>query len=50
MASVPEEVLTQLECMHKDFIWNGKNPKVKHSTSINDCTSGGFRAVDVLQR
>ena len=30
MASIPDEILTHLESIHKDFIWNGKNPKIKH--------------------
>ena len=50
MASVPECILTQLESIHKIFIWNGKKAKIKHSTLINDYLFGGLWDVDVRSK
>ena len=35
------------EALHKDFIWSGKKPKIKHSTLIGDYCEGGLRDVDI---
>ena len=29
---VPQAIINQLNNIQKQFIWNGKNPKIKHST------------------
>ena len=50
MSSVPEDILALLESVHKDFIWNGKNPKIKHSTLINDYSNGGLRDIDIRSK
>ena len=50
MTSVPECILTLLEKIHKEFIWNGKKSKIKHSTLINDYLSGGLRDVDIRSK
>ena len=34
MSSVPTTVLNNLVTIQKDFIWDGKKPKIKHSTLI----------------
>ena len=50
MASVPEDIITHLESIHKDFIWNGKKPKIKHSTLINDYSTGGLKDIDIRSK
>ena len=50
MSSVPEEILIHLESIHKDFIWNGKNPKIKHSTLTNDYSTEGLRDIDIRSK
>ena len=34
MKSVPSYVVDSIQTLHKDFIWNGKKPKIKHTTLI----------------
>ena len=31
VAIVPMEIINKLNNMQKEFIWHGKNPKIKHS-------------------
>ena len=33
--------------LQKDFIWSGKNPKIKHTTLIGDYPDGGLKDVDI---
>ena len=33
--------------LHKNFIWNNKRLKMKHSTLIEDCCEGGYKDVDI---
>ena len=33
--------------MHKEFIWSGKRPKIKHSTLIGDYREGGLKDIDI---
>ena len=47
MSSVPDCIISQLEKIHKDFIWSNKKAKIKHSTLINDYAEGGLRDVDI---
>ena len=44
---VPERILNKLESIHKNFIWKGKKPKIKHSQIIADYTEGGQKGVDI---
>ena len=32
----------------RNFIWNGKNPKVKHSTLSNSYKDGGLKDIDIF--
>ena len=36
------------QLMHENFIWNGKKPKIKHSTLIADYSEGGYKDVDIF--
>ena len=47
MNSVPKTVTDELQTLHKDFIWNGRKAKIKHSTLIGDFRDGGMRDVDI---
>ena len=35
-------VIDQLNTLHKNFIWNNKRPKIKHSTLIADYCEGVY--------
>ena len=43
---VPERILNKLESIHKNFIWKGRKPKVRHSSFIADYTGGGQEDID----
>ena len=47
MNSVPKTVTDELQALHKDFIWNGRKAKIKHSTLIGDFRDGGLRDVEI---
>ena len=47
---VPERILNKLESIHKNFIWKGKKPKIKHSSIIADYTDGGQKDVDISSK
>ena len=36
--------------IHKNFIWNNKKPKIKHSTLIADYEEGGYKDVDIKSK
>ena len=40
-------VIDQLNTLHRNFIWNNKRPKIKHSTLIADYCEGGYKDVDI---
>ena len=40
---VEEEFITLVENVMKDFIWNGRKPKIKSTTLIGDYCDGGLR-------
>ena len=47
MKSGPCFVVDSIQTLHKDFIWNGKKPKMKHTTLISDYTNGGLKDTDI---
>ena len=47
MKNIPPQFLDNLQLLHREFIWDGKPPKVKHSTLIGNYEEGGFRDVDL---
>ena len=47
MIPVPQNFCNTLKAIHKDFIWSGKKPKIKHSTLIGDHCEGRLRDVDI---
>ena len=44
---VPVTIIKKIEQIQKDFIWNGKKPKIKHTTLINDYEEGGLKDIDI---
>ena len=48
MKNIPPQFLDDLHVLHKEFIWDGKRPKVKHSTLIENYEEGDFKDVDLF--
>jgi hypothetical protein len=44
---VPVTIVKKIEQIQNDFIWNGKKPKIKHTTLINDYEEGGLKDIDI---
>ena len=42
-----KQVVHQLNIMQRGFIWNNKEPKIKHSTSVADYSEGGYKDIDI---
>ena len=47
MISVPQKFCDALKSLHREFIWNGKKAKIKHSSLIGEYRDGGLKDVDV---
>ena len=48
---VPRAIINQLNNNQlKNFIWNGKNPKIKHKTLSNNDGDSGFKKVDIFTK
>ena len=50
ITTVPHAILNQLNNIQKNFTWNGKNSKIKHSTLSNSYQDGGLKDVDVFTK
>ena len=50
ITTLPHAIINQLNNIKGNFIWNGKNPKIKHSTLSNSCEDGGLKDVDVFTK
>ena len=40
-------MIEKIEKIHKDFIWDSKKPKMKHSSMIGDYEEGGLKDIDI---
>ena len=47
LSYVPKTIIEKIEQIHKDFIWNKKRPKMKHSSLIGDYEEGGLKDIDI---
>ena len=47
ICSIPKCILDELNKMHKEFIWDNKKAKIKHSTLIGNYSDGGLRDIDI---
>ena len=43
VTNVPTQIIKELNKIQKEFIWNGSNPKIKHSTLCNKYENGGLK-------
>ena len=50
VTNVPTQIINELNKIQKEFIWNGSNPKIKHSTLCNKYENGGLKNMDVLSK
>ena len=42
-----KQFIEQLNSLQKDFIWNGRRPKIKHSALIADYVEGRYKDIDI---
>ena len=47
VTNVSHVIIDQLNKIQKDFIWNRKLPKIRHSTLCNTYEYGGLKSVDI---
>ena len=47
---LPNSTITQLNKIHKEFIWNHKRPKIKEKTLINNFDTDGLKDVDISSK
>ena len=47
---VPMSIVQKLENIQKEFIWCGKNAKIKHTTLIADYAHGGLKSIDIKSK
>ena len=47
MKSLPQDMLDELQRMQKEFLWQGKRAKIKHSMMIGSYEKGGLKDVDL---
>ena len=47
LTTVPPDVISSLNDIHKKFVWEGKRPKIKHCTLINNYDKGGLKDIDI---
>ena len=47
MTNFTKDFIKQLEDLSKNFIWNGKRAKIKHSTLIGDYVDGHYKDIDI---
>ena len=50
LSYIPPAIVNKLENLQKDFIWNGKTPKVKHTTLISNYEDGGLKDIDIMAK
>ena len=47
MTNFTKDFMKQSDDLRKNFIWNRRRPKMKHSTLIGDYVDGGYKDVDI---
>ena len=47
MISPPKQFIDLLSSIKQNFIWNGRRPKIKHSTPVGGYAEGGYKDVDI---
>ena len=46
MVSPPKHFIDLLNSIKQNFIWNGRRPKIKHSTPVGGYAEEGYKDVD----
>ena len=49
ITTVPRAIINQLNNIQKSCMWNGKNPKIKHSTLSDSYEDCGLKDVDIFK-
>ena len=47
VTNIPQVIIDQLNKIQKDFNWNRKHPKIRHSTLCNNHENGGLKSVHI---
>ena len=47
VTNIPQVIIDQLNKIQKDFIWNRKHPKIRHSTLCNTHKNGGLKSIRI---
>ena len=47
MVSPPKQFIDLLSSIKQNFIWNGRRPKIKHSTPVGGYAEGGYKDIDI---
>ena len=47
MKVLSKQLIEQLSIIYKNFVWNSKRPKIKHSTLIASYSEGGYNDIDI---
>ena len=50
VTEIPTSTINLLTKIQMEFIWKGKNPKIKNSTLCNDYEYGGLKNVDIFSK
>ena len=50
VTNVPQAIIDQLNKIQKDFIWNLKHPKIRHSTLYNTHENGDLKSVHISNK
>ena len=50
LSNIPKIIIDKLENIQKTFLWDGKRPKIKHTTLIGSYEKGGLNGVDIKSR
>ena len=50
MTEAPTSTINLSTKIRMEFIWKGKNPKIKNSTLCNDCENDGLENVDIFSK
>ena len=50
ITNIPTSTMKELIKIQKEFIWNNKNPKIKHTTLCINYDDGGFKNIDISSK
>ena len=50
LKTVLKHAVDSMQALHRDFIWNSKKTKIKHSTLIGNYSDGGLKDIDLTSK